>query len=750
MNNFVDVEKTLKRWMKSRVKITTATIIGFLIMGMTAFAVEPVEIGGKEDTAEKIFDVSNSDYLISNGPTVLTGGSFNGADTLAGKAELTITNKKGLQIKEGSKNNPKKVELSNFNIILKDGAKITFQDDTSVGASHLTLNNSVITGSDSEDFVIDVINREPGTEGSDRNILTLNNSTIYGGVAVGYLEGSNATITKDVSVYRLKAENFHIMGDVDVSDSFSTSGTSIYEGNVSSNGDFYTSGTSIFKQDVNISTRYNAICLGDTYFNKNVEFKKLTIGNDRASADIEIGEGRVFFSSDSQLKLDKGLSGNGELSITEGSEAIIQVAERDIETGKYISAFKTEKGREEDKKIDITGEGKVTVDTSKVTGLTSLIDASGVEFGTDIELNTTSELYSVRENSDGDLRLIYDKDYFKDNVLDSISTAAAASGARIYLSDNADELKGQIDKLYSSNIYSETVKASYDILKLNEDTILDMKTTPKTGELTVYGNALYSKKEHDRDGKTGTVTSENEITGLLANAVYGIKDNSAIGFVFSGAQQDIDTDGGNAEGDVFYLGLYKNIQFKNMRVTAGLEYQFGDFDTNNTAGNETTTASYNSETLGVYAQTVFTKDLGNNLFIEPKVKAGITHIEQDEVEDAYFGVKDAEITTADITVGADLRKIVQFENSAADFKAGIAYTHTMGDIDKEFTGIMYGELGRENFQVLGAEIAENVFTLNMGMELSHDNGFFYNGGFAYQFGSDNKSYSINIGVGYKF
>lgn len=44
MNNFVNTEKSLKRWLKNRVTVTTATVVGFLIMGTAVFA---MDVNGK-------------------------------------------------------------------------------------------------------------------------------------------------------------------------------------------------------------------------------------------------------------------------------------------------------------------------------------------------------------------------------------------------------------------------------------------------------------------------------------------------------------------------------------------------------------------------------------------------------------------------------------------------------------------------------------------------------------------------------
>lgn len=43
MNNYVNTEKSLKRWLKNRVKITMATVVGFLIVGTVAMGAESIE-----------------------------------------------------------------------------------------------------------------------------------------------------------------------------------------------------------------------------------------------------------------------------------------------------------------------------------------------------------------------------------------------------------------------------------------------------------------------------------------------------------------------------------------------------------------------------------------------------------------------------------------------------------------------------------------------------------------------------------
>ena len=72
-SNYVSTEKSLKRWLKSRVKITMATVVGFLIAGTVAMGAEITEkitIDGA--VAEKVIK-SNDVNMILNGTTALNG-----------------------------------------------------------------------------------------------------------------------------------------------------------------------------------------------------------------------------------------------------------------------------------------------------------------------------------------------------------------------------------------------------------------------------------------------------------------------------------------------------------------------------------------------------------------------------------------------------------------------------------------------------------------------------------------------------
>ena len=374
----------------------------------------------------------------------------------------------------------------------------------------------------------------------------------------------------------------------------------------------------------------------------------------------------------------------------------------------------------------------------------------GVTSDSKIYLLDTILNENAGDSNNTTVTLKYNNELYKGNSILNNINAQAFDVSNFFSSDEA-EREVQLDKIYSSNIYSETVKAAYDTVKMNEEAVLSLARKSEVGKWTAEGKALYSKDEYDRKGTVGEYSSEIESTGLMAAFGYGLNETTTAGVAFSGVKQDVDTDGGSADADLFYLGVYGNKVYGNYDFTAGLGYQFGEYEADNTITNVHSSDKYDSKALSGYVQGRYTADLGDGLSLQPRVRLGYTYVEQDDTRDSYFGVSDTEISTFDAEFGLDTVKSVQLEKSKVDVKFGVSYVRTMGDTDDEFTGRFYGATASEGFDVLGAELAENVVKFNLGAEVTNENGFFYNGGLTYEFGSDDTdAYGINVGVGYKF
>lgn len=64
MNNFVNTEKSLKRWLKTKVKVTMATVVGFLIAGTVAFGASSVPKDGVYTNETLIKDLKTTKVVV--------------------------------------------------------------------------------------------------------------------------------------------------------------------------------------------------------------------------------------------------------------------------------------------------------------------------------------------------------------------------------------------------------------------------------------------------------------------------------------------------------------------------------------------------------------------------------------------------------------------------------------------------------------------------------------------------------------
>ena len=494
----------------------------------------------------------------------------------------------------------------------------------------------------------------------------------------------------------------------------------------------------------NISGEGTVSATGNTTINSNV-----------TSKEFEVFDGNVLFNGvlssdtvtvekvkkDTKLTLSSGASfGKATTLNTTNGTTVFEIG------AKGENTLANSKGT-------VTVTGNIDFDTNNLTTNTTVKLNNEKEH---IEHNLSGAKY--QDKTDGvynthldkgknTLELTYNKALYNDtpelNALNNIM-----QGLNDKLSQNVTERANQLDEIYAGNIYSETVRAGYDNIKLNEETVLSLGKTAKAGELKTHGKALYTKDEYTRNGALNNFDADVETTGLFAGAEYGLSDTMSVGAVFSGAKQDVNVPNGSADGDLFYLGVYGTKVVGNYDFTAGLGYQLGKYDADyNMAKGLTASEKYDSNAVNGYVQGRYTANLGDGLSVQPKVKLGYTYIEQDDVNDNNYKVSDAEVSTFDTEVGVDVVKSVQFEKSKLDVKFGTSYIKAMGDTDKKFT--LSTKDG--SAEILGAELAENTLKFALDAEVENENGFFYNAGVNYRFGSeDTEAYSVNAGIGYKF
>ena len=682
--------------------------------------------------------------VVGDGATIIGSENEIDRDSLNIGGNVTVKN-------DGAGNG---VTITDTEVNIPTEGKLTVGDADN--AADLTIKDGTVNGEEGK-TAVDFANKDSsltldgtnftgniGTEGNTNGTVSVTDSTVDGDITAGSvvtgdedlwnsLFGSTRLRTALFAATAKEVKTTVYNGDVTASDKLGViNENAIYNGKVTftgNDGDGINIGATAgntasarFNGDIKSN---NIKLVGDAtaYYASNITMT----GKDNDTTGTKINGGTNIFE----------VSGNGE-------NALLNTSNKVGETGTGVSitnnsGVKLEANIDKDTVIDLGDKTNLNQNTVGLTENSdgfyelSKVDGTGNKYALNYKDNIASENgYSAELN-----------DVFA-------ASQVIHSKLNEFGYKTVDERAEVLDKYYSSNIYSETVKAAYDTVKMNEEAVLSLARKSEVGKWTAEGKALYSKDEYDRNGTVGDYSSEIESTGLMAAFGYGLNETTTAGVAFSGVKQDVDTDGGSADADLFYLGLYGNKVVGNYDFTAGLGYQFGEYEAdNNILG--TTGDKYDSKALSGYVQGRYTADLGDGLSLQPRVRLGYTYVEQDDTRDSYFGVSDTEISTFDAEFGLDTVKSVQLEKSKVDVKFGVSYVRTMGDTDDEFTGRFYGATASEGFDVLGAELAENTVKFNLGAEVTNENGFFYNGGLTYEFGSnDTEAYGVTAGVGYKF
>lgn len=497
--------------------------------------------------------------------------------------------------------------------------------------------------------------------------------------------------------------------------------------------------------DTNGKGSGNVNLTGNNILNGNIHVKNIAVNNgeSRIGGKVEFANMTTALNSKAIFSKDSILGNGDSKKITSNGMTVFEIG------SKGENALSNALG-------SVTITGNIDFDTKNLTKDTE-IDLDNTALNKEHNLvnaeykNKTDGVYITNLNKDTNvLSFAYNKNLFDDDRLNDINNEMQIVGG---VTENVTEREKLVENIYSANIYSETVKAFYDNLKLNEDTILSLGKKAKVGELKTHGKVLYSKDEYTRKGIKNNFDADVETSGMLAGVEYGISNSTSVGTIFSGTKQKIDVTNGSADGDLFYFGVYGTKTIGKYDFITGLGYQFGKYDTNNNIISNTGD-KYNSKAISGYIQGKYTTELEEGLVIQPKLKLGYTHVEQDNAKDKNFGVSDTEISVFDTEIGFDVVKSIQLDNKNLNVTFGTSYIKTMGDTDKKFTGKFYNESENKisnGFNVLGAELPENSLNFELKAEVEKENGVFYGGGFSYQLGSnDTKSYRVNLGVGYKF
>lgn len=696
--------------------------------------------------------------LTSNGEVNITGliTNQNGDAIYKAGIEISGDNTLGGVIDESKENESIKIEED----ITISGSKNEDDDEThvlkdkviNVGGNLTFESVSTDVGVKLEEVLINIEN--------NKNITTIGKDHIFNNTSINLngnsniiigngkeetslvISGGNITSDETPSVIQTTENSTLILEKIEV-------GIDIKGHEEKGNGNIITLDDTILNSNI---VANNVHIKGETTLNGQLNFGKLVIGIlNSAESTIK----KLVLSSSAKLKLNKTSVAMLSTTKERNDNAIIIAKDGQLvlEVDKNGNTALTESDAEIKKEGSTTDNSKADIlfylSNESVGERLDIKISENCKFEDGLIFALDSKIYVLHGDKNTGFYIEYNQqltDIYKE--LNDLNKLAVYAGE--YLSLNKDTRITQLDKLYTSSIYSETVKAAYDGIKASEEVILNLDTPITVGEWTSVGAALYNKSDYDKKGVIGeSYNTTTDTSGLLGAMEYGINDTASIGFVFSGAKQSVDSIGGSADGTLLYLGAYSRKEMGNHLFTTGIGYQFANYDAKNSAGSLSTSNKYSSNALSLYGKAVYSFNFENNITLQPKVKIGYTYIDQEDATDNYFTVKDANISSFDMEIGTDLIKTVAISDGKVDLALGVSYIRVMGDTDKEFKGGFVGKDGTT--KILGAQLAENTGKVNFDVTVSKDNGFNYNAGVYMKAGSDkNRSYGATVGIGYKF
>ena len=619
--------------------------------------------------------------------------------------------------------------------------------------------------------------------------LTLSNSIVNSYTTAINIDGGNFTGDNIVINGGIDETSATIKGS-DSTDNLTLKGNSIINGNidlgagddnltisdsVQINGDLLDedgNDTLTFNNN-GVSTFNNGVDNNINIFNKVEGFENINVATDVTlfeSAEVT-GADSITIQKDGNLILRID-STNGNSHALSGNTGVIS-----SEGGKLLLA------------LNGVGEGE-TIDFGN-NKLDSSIKGNEIGYTSGITLDTTSLLHSLTkgegntvivntvENLPTDfmptsidyskLNSIYQSMRITDQVKEfDVTDDKKLSGFTSYLND-----------IYAGNPYSFSSELSRKSINMFSDVVMGRDLHSEVNKWAIYGglthidggtkDTYFGKGYYTYDIGSKDIDVDSKITGMYAQGEYGVNETLNLGVIFGGNQSESEINSSSkVEGDSFYLGAYAKKYLGNLRLLAGVGYQYGDYEVDRVAvGYEgiTTTrtfdSNYNDNTFNIYAQGKYSNKLAENLYLEPSVALDYTYVNQEGAsENGVLAIetdsKDFNYTTAKF--GVDLRKDIPTTTATHSLVAGAYYNRMLDGYEEEnITGRF---VGGSDFDILVSPSNKHEVGLRVKYEVSLNNGvtFDVKGSYTFEresYSGENKNehkgeWIVGAGIGYRF
>ena len=668
---------------------------------------------------------------IESGTVAIQGSD--GADTLilqSGKVEYSDKT-------TGSQNT-----IVNGDIDMGDGKNsITLKTDTIV-------NGSITTGKDNDTLIIEsgAVSNGNIVMGDGDDTLTIGSGAIINGTLNG---GKATTSAPPVPITTFATENNTL--NFGTEDSSSKEETRVF---------YDISGF----ESININSKV-------TFYEKTVKADDGTAKGLEVTgvSDLTIGKNGVL-----TLRIDGANSNSHALS--SGNTGTISSKEG----GKLLLA--------------LNGVGNsATVSFGDLTLDDSLKTGHEAEYQRDVTLETTSVLHSVKRGTGTNdleitarVNLPYSPNlrYEKLNkIYHSIVSVEDLLGNFNVDDERLVLFLDYLNNIYAGSPYSYSSELSRKSAGMFRDIVVDNIFRPEKDKWMIYGglthidggtkDTYYGKGYYTTDIGSSDMDADTKITGAYMLGEYGVSDTLTSGVVIGGNKLKSDlSNGSKVDGSAMYLGAYAKKYLGNLKVTAGAGFQYGDYDAdrmavNKVASDETKAVmkysdNYNDITYDIYLNGRYSRQVGDDLFLEPYATLSYTYVDQDGANEGNKTLAiETDSKSFDYTVGkagVDLKKVIPHEKGKSTLSVGVSYTKILDGADEEhITGRFKGG---SDFDILVAHKNEHSIGLNAKYALELENGVIFDvkGTYSIERDSHNGSgknrtkgeWIVGAGLGYKF
>ena len=608
-----------------------------------------------------------------------------------------------------------------------------------------TLANSIVNG-----YTSAIVFDENG--GS----LTLDNSIINGGV-----DEASATIKGSSIVDNLALTNGTIInGNIDLGagdDKLSINNT------VQLNSD-------LFGGDGSDSLTFNGKDENNiNIFNKVGGFENINVATDVTlfeSAEVTGADsitiqkdGNLILRIDSTNGNSHALSGNTGTISSNGGKLLLAL--NGVGEGETISFGDTT--LDESMKGNENGFKEATVDTTSLFHNVEKIDDK-----------------TVRVTTEEDIPYVSDVNYNELNTIyQSIRSIDGVKEFNVTDDKALVEFTNYLHDIYAGNPYSFSSELSRKSVNMFSDVVMGRDLHPEVNKWAIYGglthidggtkDTYFGKGYYTYDIGSKDIDVDSKITGMYVQGEYGVNETLNLGIIFGGNQSESEINNSSkVEGDSFYLGAYAKKYLGNLRLLAGIGYQYGDYEVDRVAvgydGITTTRtfdSNYNDNTFNIYAQAKYSNKLAENLYLEPSVALDYTYVNQEGAsENGVLAIetdsKDFNYTTAKF--GVDLRKDIPTTTATHSLIAGAYYNRMLDGYEEEnITGRF---VGGSDFDILVSPSNKHKVGLRAKYEVSLNNGvtFDVKGSYTFEresYSGENKNehkgeWIIGAGIGYRF